>query len=152
MGLNFRKSIKIGPGRVTFSKTGVSASVGVKGARITKSTTGRTTKTVGIPGTGIHHTSSNSKSSRAATPSPGAPPGGASLEPRHNFTGYSKAERKELAAQATPEDKRAAWRAPRDSLTLTQAAYRWRINQRILKWLALPAFVLLAVVIIVATL
>ncbi|GAA0115280.1 DUF4236 domain-containing protein [Clostridium senegalense] len=34
MGLNFRKSIKVGPCRVNLSKSGISASTGVKGARV----------------------------------------------------------------------------------------------------------------------
>lgn len=36
MGLNFRKSIKIGPARVNLSKSGVGYSVGVGGVRYTK--------------------------------------------------------------------------------------------------------------------
>ena len=35
MSWNYRKSVKFGPGRLTFSKSGISYSVGVKGARIT---------------------------------------------------------------------------------------------------------------------
>lgn len=66
MGFNYRKSIKVMPGvRMTMSKSGVSASVGGRGARITKSTTGRTTKTVGIPGTGLRHISSSSSGTKS---------------------------------------------------------------------------------------
>lgn len=43
MGLFLRKSIKVGKfGRINFSKSGVGFSVGVKGARIGKSSTGKT--------------------------------------------------------------------------------------------------------------
>lgn len=61
MGFVARKSFKVMPGvRMTVSKSGISASAGVPGARISKSTSGRTTRTVGVPGTGIYHTKSSS--------------------------------------------------------------------------------------------
>lgn len=56
MGFHFRKSIKAGPFRFTLSKSGISTSFGVKGARITKRADGRTQGTVRIPGTGIYYT------------------------------------------------------------------------------------------------
>jgi tetratricopeptide (TPR) repeat protein len=57
MGFRVRKSIKIMPGvRMTFSPSGVSTSVGVRGARITRGANGRITRTIGIPGSGISHT------------------------------------------------------------------------------------------------
>jgi Protein of unknown function (DUF4236) len=37
MGFGYRRSVKMGPFRVTASKSGVSYSVGVKGAWVTKS-------------------------------------------------------------------------------------------------------------------
>ncbi len=42
--------------RMTISPSGVSTSIGVRGARVTRSSSGRITRTVGIPGTGISHT------------------------------------------------------------------------------------------------
>ncbi len=42
--------------RMTFSPSGVSTSVGVRGARITRGANGRITRTIGIPGSGISHT------------------------------------------------------------------------------------------------
>lgn len=42
--------------RMTFSPSGVSTSIGVRGARVTRSSSGRITRTLGIPGTGISHT------------------------------------------------------------------------------------------------
>ena len=56
MGFRFRKSKKIGPVRVTVSKSGVSTSIGGKGARITKRADGKIQTTTSIPGTGISHT------------------------------------------------------------------------------------------------
>lgn len=53
MGFRFRKSIKLGPARITLSKSGVGYSIGGPGARITKKANGNTMTTIGIPGTGI---------------------------------------------------------------------------------------------------
>ena len=56
MGIRFRKSFNFGPLRATLSKSGVSISAGVKGARITKKANGNIATTVGIPGSGIYYT------------------------------------------------------------------------------------------------
>ena len=53
MGFSYRKSKKIGPFRVTASKSGISASVGMKGYRVTRKANGRIQTTASIPGTGI---------------------------------------------------------------------------------------------------
>ncbi len=56
MGLNFRKSISLGHGlKLNLSKGGPSVSFGKKGLRQTISATGRSTTTVGIPGTGVYY-------------------------------------------------------------------------------------------------
>lgn len=56
MGLRFRKSKQIMPGvRLNFSGKSASVSVGPKGFKKTFSTSGRTTTTVGIPGSGISY-------------------------------------------------------------------------------------------------
>lgn len=55
MGLRFRKSKNFGPFRVTMSKSGISTSVGVKGLRVTKTTSGRVRTTASIPGTGVSY-------------------------------------------------------------------------------------------------
>lgn len=55
MGFRFRKSIKAGPVRVNFSKSGIGFSAGVKGARITKPAKGKARTTVGIPSTGLSY-------------------------------------------------------------------------------------------------
>lgn len=59
MGLNFRKSISLGHGmKINLSKSGPSFSFGRKGLRQTISATGRSTTSVGIPGTGVYYTKS----------------------------------------------------------------------------------------------
>lgn len=55
MGVRYRKSKKIGPVRITASKSGLSASIGVKGLRVTKLANGRVRTTASIPGTGISY-------------------------------------------------------------------------------------------------
>lgn len=74
MGFRYRKSIKILPGvRMTLSKSGVSYSAGGKGLRVTRTASGKVQKSVGIPGTGIHHVSSASSTPRRATTPPPRP-------------------------------------------------------------------------------
>jgi len=71
MALRIRKSFKVAPGvRMTVGKKSGSISVGGKGFRVTKSTTGRTTTSAGIPGTGVGWTSSSSSSSTQKRPAP----------------------------------------------------------------------------------
>ena len=60
MGFRFRRSFKILPGvRLNLSKSGVSTSVGVRGAHVTFGPKGTRT-TVGIPGTGMSWTETSS--------------------------------------------------------------------------------------------
>ena len=67
MGFRFRKSVKIAPGiRLNFSKSGMSTSIGRRGAILNISKRG-TRSTVGIPGTGISY-SSYSSSKRSPAP------------------------------------------------------------------------------------
>ena len=57
MGLRFRRTIKLFPGvRLNLSKSGVSTSIGVRGAHVTIGH-GKTRSTVGVPGTGLSYTS-----------------------------------------------------------------------------------------------
>ena len=67
MGFRFRKSFGKGPFKMTISKSGISTSVGVKGARITKRADGKTQSTFSIPNTGISYTSVSSKKSNINT-------------------------------------------------------------------------------------
>ncbi len=80
MGFRARKSFKIAPGvRMTVTPRGVSASAGVKGARVTRGADGRVTRTLSAPGTGLSHTKTlRSATGRGAAPSQGHGQGGAS--------------------------------------------------------------------------
>jgi hypothetical protein len=61
MGVRYRKSFKAGPVRVTASKSGISYSAGVKGARITKRADGRVQTTLSAPGTGLSYTTTRAR-------------------------------------------------------------------------------------------
>ena len=66
MGFRFRKSKNLGPFRVTVSKSGVSTSFGGKGARVTKTASGKVRTTLSVPGTGISYvTETGSKKQKA---------------------------------------------------------------------------------------
>jgi Protein of unknown function (DUF4236) len=57
MGFRFRRSFRVLPGiRLNLSRSGVSASFGVRGAHVTLGPRGTTTS-VGLPGTGLSYTS-----------------------------------------------------------------------------------------------
>lgn len=59
MGFKFRKSVKLAPGvKLNFGKKGLGMSVGGKGARFSVSSSGRTTASFGIPGTGLSYSTS----------------------------------------------------------------------------------------------
>jgi len=72
MSAYFRKSFKVAPGvHINLSKRGTGVSFGTRGAHVSLSPTGRITKTVGIPGTGIYYrdvATANSRSKKTATP------------------------------------------------------------------------------------
>ena len=58
MDLRFRRTIRVLPGvRLNLSRSGISTSVGVRGAHVTVGR-GRLRKTVGIPGSGLSYTES----------------------------------------------------------------------------------------------
>ncbi len=76
MGFRVRRSFKVMPGvRMTVTPRGVSTSVGTRGARVSVHSSGRVTRTVGIPGSGISHTSTTrvGASTRQPTRGAGAP-------------------------------------------------------------------------------
>ena len=83
MGFAARKSFKVMPGvRMMVSRRGLSTSAGVHGARVTRTASGRMTRTVGLPGSGVSHTktvggasSGRGSSSPAPAPAPAAKPG-----------------------------------------------------------------------------
>lgn len=56
MGFRLYKSVSLGKGvRINLSKTGVGVSAGIPGLRYSVHSSGRTTKTAGIPGTGVYY-------------------------------------------------------------------------------------------------
>ncbi|MRW82937.1 DUF4236 domain-containing protein [Pseudoduganella sp. FT26W] len=58
MGFRFRRTIKILPGvKVNISKSGFSTSIGGPGATVNIKRGRKTKTTLGVPGTGISHTS-----------------------------------------------------------------------------------------------
>ena len=64
MGFRFQKRIKIMPGvTINASKSGLSTSIGPRGARVTLGH-GKTRTTVGAPGTGLSHTTIESNQER----------------------------------------------------------------------------------------
>lgn len=69
MGFRFRRSMKIAPGiRLNLTKTGVGISAGVRGARVSVHSSGRTTTTAGLPGTGLSWVSTGIARSTASRP------------------------------------------------------------------------------------
>ena len=75
MGFRVRKSFKIAPGvRMTVTPKSIGLSAGVKGARISANSSGRVTRTLSIPGSGISHTTTRSSPTRrSAVPARTAP-------------------------------------------------------------------------------
>ena len=67
MAMRFRKSVKIGPVRMTASKSGISTSFGVKGYRVTKTASGKVRKTTSIPGTGVSFVSESGSKKRSSS-------------------------------------------------------------------------------------
>lgn len=55
MGWTFRKTKSFGPLKLTFSKAGLSASLGAGPLRLTRAADGKLWRTVRIPGTGIYN-------------------------------------------------------------------------------------------------
>jgi tetratricopeptide (TPR) repeat protein len=71
--------MKLGPGvRLNASKTGLGVSAGPRGARVSKHTSGRTTKSVGVPGSGVSYVKTSgggsSRSKSGAVPPHPPPP------------------------------------------------------------------------------
>lgn len=71
MSLRMRKRIKILPGiYINLSRSGISTSVGIKGASVTTGH-GKTHTNIGIPGTGISYSKSTTNKNQKAVPSGG---------------------------------------------------------------------------------
>jgi len=71
MAWRFRKSLKIGPIRLNLSKSGLGASLGVRGLRVGTDAKGRSYTATSIPGTGIYQ---RQYSSHSPTPGNNAAP------------------------------------------------------------------------------
>ena len=67
MGWSYRKSVKLGPFRVSISKSGVGYSLGGKGFRTGVSSRGRKYTSVSIPGTGLRYAKSRKAASTGCT-------------------------------------------------------------------------------------
>ena len=64
MGLRFRKSVKIAPGvKLNLNKKSTSISFGTRGAHYTTNSAGRSTASVGLPGTGLSYSKTFNQSS-----------------------------------------------------------------------------------------
>ena len=72
MGFRFRKSINLGAGaKINFNKKSVGFSLGKKGMRYSINSNGRSTASVGIPGTGLYYTKTNNSHSNNYQPAAG---------------------------------------------------------------------------------
>lgn len=117
MGFSYRKSVKMGPFRMTASKSGISYSAGVKGARVTKRANGKVQTTLSAPGTGLRYTTTSGTKTRqakrpaASTPPPARHPAPA---PKAASRSSSAAAPNEVPAPKPPGQHRPA-RAPRSA-------------------------------------
>lgn len=69
MGFRYRKTVTLLPGvRMSITPKGIGYSAGVRGARMSRSATGRVTRTMSIPGTGLSHVQTLSSGSRSHAP------------------------------------------------------------------------------------
>jgi hypothetical protein len=68
MGLRFYRRVRLFPGvRINLSRSGISTSIGVRGAHVTIGH-GKVRETVGIPGTGLSYTETQSTGRAHAEP------------------------------------------------------------------------------------
>ena len=81
MGFFFRKAVRYGPVRFNFSKSGIGASIGVKGFRVTAPARGTTYVTVGSHGFYYRQPLSVRPGTRSGTPHPESQPSPASPNP-----------------------------------------------------------------------
>ena len=87
MGLRFRKSIQILPGvRLNYGLHSTSVSIGGKGFRTTYSSTGRVTRSIGIPGTGLSYVTSNTARNRNASRIENLPDYHSSVPPQNSLS------------------------------------------------------------------
>lgn len=68
MGWRFSKSIRIGPLRINFSRSGIGWSIGGAGIRTGVDGKGRSYKSVSLPGTGVSYRTQSNASTGANSP------------------------------------------------------------------------------------
>ena len=66
MGWIYRKRLRLGPLRISLSRSGIATSWGVPGFRLTHSSTGRRYITLSLPGTGLSWRKTLSRSRRGS--------------------------------------------------------------------------------------
>ena len=66
MGWGFRRSLKLGPLKLNFSKSGMGYSVGVRGFRVGQDAKGRAYTAASIPGTGLYSRTYSGRGNTAA--------------------------------------------------------------------------------------
>ncbi len=74
MGWYYRRSARIGPLRLNFSKRGVGYSVGAGGYRVGRSSSGRTYRSFNVAGTGLRYVRYNSAGHPTSHPRHALPP------------------------------------------------------------------------------
>lgn len=66
MPWSFRRSINLGPFRLTFSKSGISYSFGMGGFRTGVNAKGRRYSSVNVPGTGVRYSTTHGGANKSA--------------------------------------------------------------------------------------
>ena len=107
MGLRFRKSFKVAPGvKVNIGKKSSSVSFGGKGARYTVSSSGRRTKSVSIPGTGISYV--DTKTPGSGNKKSASSKNSASARPISTGSGASPSPKKDKKPEMQNKEKHAS--------------------------------------------
>ncbi len=113
MGFRLRKSIQIVPGvRMTFSKSGIGYSAGVKGYRVTKRADGRVQRTASLSGTGLSYVTTS----------------GAGRTRARSGTNQRRAMPPRYAAPTPQRARKPGWFAPRPTKDLYRAVVARDVN------------------------
>ena len=115
MGLQFRKSISICKGvKLNITKTGVGVTLGKKGCHYSINSSGRTTSTIGIPGTGLYYTNTKNLKTKKKE---------AEAKKKKEEKAQASEQKKQEAAQAKQEKaEQEAAQAQQDAETAAQFA------------------------------
>lgn len=137
MGLRYRKQVKVAPGvKLNLSKSGVSTSVGKRGA--TMNFSGRGTKaTVGIPGSGLSYSKQLTKKKK-----PAADPNDLERQVREE-SGLSRREMKELQRIVRKDPDRLKGLPDTEIASQVRASLKRR--QQSFVWIAFGLLVILIV-------